>query len=50
MICSQLTSYVPTFPFRGVSDWRELNDRGMNFIPTAVDTKLGGDELRFLAP
>ena len=22
------------FPFLGVSIWRELNDRGMNFIPT----------------
>jgi hypothetical protein len=20
-------------PFRGVNDWRELNHRGMNFIP-----------------
>jgi hypothetical protein len=27
-------SYVPGFPFLGVSNWRELNDRGMNFIPT----------------
>jgi len=43
-------SYVPMFPFLGVGDGRELNDRGMNFIPTAGDTKLGGNELRFLAP
>jgi len=26
-------SYVPVFPFLGVDNWRELNDRGMNFIP-----------------
>jgi hypothetical protein len=34
MICSQLNDYVPGCPFLGVSIWRELNDRGMNFIPT----------------
>src|SRR6188472_4555115 len=43
-------SYVPVFPFLGVSNWRELNDRGMNFIPTSGDAKLGGNELRHLAP
>jgi hypothetical protein len=26
------------FPFLGVSNWRELNDRGMNFIP-GLDTR-----------
>jgi hypothetical protein len=50
MICSQLNDYVPGFPFLGVSIWRELNDRGMNFIPTSGDAKLGGNELRHLAP
>ena len=38
------------FPFLGVNNGRELNDRGMNFIPTSGYTKRGGNALRYLAP
>ena len=36
--------------FLGENDWRELNDRGMNFIPTAGDTKHSGNALRSWHP
>lgn len=38
------------FPFLGVGAGRELNVRGMNFIPTDVYSKTRGSGLRHLAP
>jgi hypothetical protein len=38
------------FPFLGVGDGRELNDRGMNFIPTSGNAKRGGNALRSWHP
>src|ERR1041384_8877736 len=43
-------SYVPGFPFLGVVNGRELNGRGMNFIPTSGNATRGGNAYRSWHP
>jgi len=43
-------SYDPGFSFLGVLNGRELNDRGMSFIPTSGEARRGGNAIRSWHP